>query len=122
MPDKEKNYQSYMVFVLTILWSVVTGLIVSLGFYFFPQLWSRWLLFLSISIFIAAFHLTLNKLGYTRTASWSLTIVVWLYITVTCYSAGGINAPGILSQTSVILTAGFLLGWRGGLAFGILTI
>lgn len=122
MPDKEKNYQSYMVFVLTILWSVVTGLTVSLGFYFFPHLWSRWLFFLCISIFIAGFHLTLNKLGYIRTASWSLTIFVWLYITVTCYSAGGINAPGILSQTSVILTAGFLLGWRGGLIFGILTI
>lgn len=122
MPDKEKNYQSYMVFVLTILWSVVTGLTVSLGFYFFPDLWSRWLLFLGISLFMAGFHLTLNKLGYIRTASWSLTIFVWLYITVTCYSAGGINAPGILSQTSVILTAGFLLGWRGGLIFGILTI
>ena len=43
-------------------------------------------------------------------------------MSIPCYSAGGIIAPGILSQMSVILTAGFLLGWRGGLAIGILTI
>lgn len=121
-PDKEKNYQSYMVFVLTILWSVVIGVTVSIGFYFFPHLWLRWLILLNITIFIAIFHLTLNKIGYIRTASWSLPIVLWLFITTSCFSAGGINSPVILSQMSVILTAGFLLGWRGGLAFGILSI
>jgi len=122
MPDKVKNHESYLVFALTVLWSVVIGLIVSIGFCFFPNLWLRWLLFLNISIFIAVFHLTLNKMDYIRVAGWSLIISVWLFITLTCYSAGGIQAPGILSQTSVVLTAGFLLGWRGGLAFGILTI
>lgn len=122
VPDKEKNYQGYMVYVLTILWSVVTGVIVSVGFYFFPQIWVRWLVFLSVSIFIAVFNLTLNRFGHTRLASWSLTIMLWLYITIPCYSAGGIMATGILSQMSVILTAGFLLGWRGGMAIGLLTI
>jgi len=111
-----------MVFVLTILWSVVIGVIVSVGFYFFPHLWMRWFTFLSTSIFIAAFHLTLIKFGYIRTASWSLTIMVWLLITIPCLSSGGMNAPGILSQMSVILTAGFLLGWRGGLLFCILSV
>ena len=31
-------------------------------------------------------------------------------------------SPGILSQMSILLTAGFLLGWRGGLVIGVLTI
>jgi PAS domain S-box-containing protein len=122
VPEKEKEYQSYMVFVHTVLWSVVIGVIVSVGFYFFPHLWVRWASFLTVSIFIAVFHLSLNSYGYVRVASWSLTIFVWLFITVPCYSAGGMNAPGIVSQTSVILTAGFLLGWKGGFAFGLLTI
>lgn len=122
VPDKEKNYQSYMVFVLTILWSIIIGVIVSVGFYFFPQIWLRWFVFLNISIFIVVFHLTLIKLDYIRAASWSLTIMVWLFITIPCFTAGGMNAPGILSQMSVILTAGFLLGWRGGILFGILSI
>ncbi|MCW3121463.1 MAG: domain S-box protein, partial [Flavipsychrobacter sp.] len=122
IPDKEKQYQSYMVFVLTIIWSVVTGVIVSMGFYFFPEIWLRWVTFLGVSLFIAVTNLTLNSLGYTRAASWSLTIMVWLYVTIPCYSAGGIMAPGIMSQMSVVLTAGFLLGWRGGLAFGLLSV
>ena len=122
LPDKEKQYQSYMVFALTIIWSVVTALIVSFGFYFFPDIWLRWLTFLGVSLFIAVTNLTLNNLGYARVASWSLTIMLWLYITIPCYSAGGIMAPGIISQMSVILTAGFLLGWRGGLLFGLMSV
>jgi len=122
VPSKKKNYQSYMVYTLTIIWSIVTGLIVSAGFYFFPEIWPRWLIFLGVSIFIAIFNLTLNRFGYVRLAGWSLTVMLWLYITIPCYSAGGIMAPGILSQMSVILTAGFLLGWRGGITIGLLTI
>lgn len=121
-PDKEKNYQSYMVYALTLIWSMVTGIVVMIEIFYFPHLWSRWLLLLSIALFIAAFNLTLNHFGRTRAASWSLTVMLWLYITIPCYSAGGIFAPGILSQMSVILTAGFLLGRRGGLAIGLLTM
>jgi PAS domain S-box-containing protein len=122
IPDKEKDYQSYMVYVLAILWSVVIAVIVSLGFFFFPHLWLRWLTFIGLSLLIALVNLTLNRLGYTRLASWTLTIMVWLLVTIPCYTAGGIMAPGILSQMSVILTAGFLLGWRGGLGIGLLTM
>ncbi|MFC3562910.1 PAS domain-containing protein [Pedobacter jamesrossensis] len=122
VPDKEKNYQSYMVYVLTIIWSMVTGIVVSIGFFYFPKLWSRWLILLSIALFIAVFNLILNHFGRTWTASWSLTGMLWLFITIPCYSAGGIFAPGILSQMSVILTAGFLLGRKGGLAIGLLTV
>ncbi|MEO8173283.1 MAG: PAS domain S-box protein [Sediminibacterium sp.] len=121
-PDKEKNFQGHMVYVLAILWAVVTGVIVSVGFFYFPQLWSRWLTFFFVSLFIAVSNLTINRFGYSRLASWSLTIMQWLFITLSCYSGGGILATGILSQMSVILTAGILLGWRGGLAIGLLTI
>jgi PAS domain-containing protein len=121
-PDKEKNYHSYMVYILTIIWSCVTGLIVLSGFYFFPHIWPRWLTFTCVSLFIAFFNLGLNYLGKTKLASWSLSIMLWLFITIPCFTAGGIMSLGIMSQVSVILTAGFLLGWRGGLSLGILTI
>ncbi|MES2478303.1 MAG: PAS domain-containing protein [Bacteroidota bacterium] len=122
IPDKEKNYQSYMVYVLCILWTVVIIGIVSIGFIYFPQIWWRWVILIGISLFIAICTLTLNYFRYTRLASWTLTIMLWLQVTIPCYSAGGIMAPGILQQMSVILTAGFLLGWRGGLAIGLLSI
>jgi PAS domain S-box-containing protein len=122
VPDKEKNFQSYMVFSLAILWQVFVAAVVSMGFLFFPNLWPRWLGFVCISLFIALFNLVLNHKGYTRLASWTFTIMLWLQITLPCYSAGGMLAPGIISQMSVILTAGFLLGWRGGVFIGLLTV
>lgn len=122
VPDKQENFQAHMVYVLTLVWSVVTGSVVSVGFAYFPELWARWLTFVVISIFIAVFNLILNHRGYTRAASWSLVTMVWLFITIPCYSAGGMSAPGILTQLSVILTAGFLLGNRGGLSVGLITI
>lgn len=122
VPDKEKNYQSYMVFVLAVIWCIITSLIVSLGLYFFPHVWQRWVLFIGVSLFITFFNLYLNRSGHVKLASWSLTLMLWLFYTIPCYTAGGIFAPGILTQMSVILTAGFLLGWRGGLAIGLLTM
>lgn len=122
IPSKENNYKAYMVSYITIIWSVVTGVIVSIGFIFFPEIWYRWLTFLMASIFIAVFNIWLAKRGLINLASWTLTSTLWLYVTVPCYSAGGIFAPGVLSQLSVILTAGILLGWRGGLLFGLLSM
>ncbi len=121
-PDKETDYQSYMVYALTIVWFLTTLIVIVIELFYFPHLWYRWLLLLGIMFFIAAFNLSLNYFRHTQTASWSFTIMLWLYVTIHCYTAGGIFAPGILSQTSVILTAGFLLGRRGGLAIGLLTI
>ena len=122
VPNKENNYDSYMVYALTMIWSLITTTVLFIELFYFPHLWLRWLSLLGIILFIAVFCLSLNHFRYTRSASWSLTIMLWLYITIPCYSTGGIFAPGILSQMGVILTAGFLLGRRGGFAVGLLTI
>lgn len=122
IPDKEKNHQGYMMYMLTMIWSVILVVIVSLGFFLLPEAWPRWVILISISFFIAFVSLSLNRYGYTSLARWSLTIMLWLFTTISCYTAGGIIAPGIFIQMSVILTAGFLLGWRGGLFFGLLSI
>lgn len=121
-PNKETEYQSYMVYALTIVWFLTTSIVIIIELFYFPDLWYRWLLLLGVMFFIAAFNLGLNYFRRSREASWSFAIMLWLFITIHCYTAGGIFAPGILSQTSVILTAGFLLGRRGGLAIGLLTI
>ena len=120
--NKETEYQSYMVYALTIVWFLTTAIVIVIELFYFPHLWYRWLLLLGVMLLITAFNLSLNYFRRSKQASWSFTIMLWLYIIIHCYSAGGIFAPGILSQTSVILTAGFLLGRRGGLAIGLLTI
>ncbi len=122
LPDKIKDFQAYMLKVLVILWTSITGVVVLLGLFFFPEIWTRWITFFSISIFIAVSSMAIARFFSTKHASYYFVIVLWLYITIPCYSAGGIIAPGILSQISVILTAGFLLNWRGGLFIGILSM
>ncbi|MEJ5995889.1 PAS domain-containing protein [Pedobacter sp. Du54] len=122
IPNKDTDQQRFMVYVLALIWLVVLVSVVSVGFWYFPNLWLRWVFLIGISVFISGSNLTLNSLGYVRFASWLLPIMLWLLITVSCYSSGGIMAPSVLSQMSVILTAGFLLGWRGGFAIGLLTI
>ena len=122
VPDKQNDHKRYTIYAMTLIWSLVVATIVSCGFSFFPHLWKRWLLFLLASFFIAVFTLLVNRTGYTRLASWSLIVMVWLLITIPCYSAGGISAPGIMMQVPVILTAGFLLGWRAGVIIGFCTI
>ena len=44
-PGKEHNYQAYIVHSLTIVWSIVIGVIVSVGFAYFPHIWVRCLYF-----------------------------------------------------------------------------
>lgn len=122
LPDKERNVKSYTLYLLAIIWALVTCLIALVEFYFFPDLWMWWLTRGFSMVAIAGFSIALDRFGYIRPASWFFTVMLWLSFTVPCYSTGGIMSPGILSQMSILLTAGFLLGWSGGLAIGLLTI
>lgn len=121
LPDKEKDYQSHMVYVLTIIWSVTIAVVVTATWAMFPGLWQRYLLFFSVAVFIWAFNLSINRWVSTQLASWTLPITCWLIVSLSCYTAGGIQSPHIITQLVVILTAAYLLGWRGGLAFGLLS-
>lgn len=121
-PDRKIDFQKYMVHILAITWWAATSIVVSIGLINYPHAWQRWVSILVASLFIAVFNIFINRAGYTRMASWSLTIMLWLLITLPCLTSGGISSSWIMSQMSVILTAGFLIGWRGGVAIGLVTI
>ena len=53
IPDKEKDFQSYMLYVLCLLWTVVTAVVCSTGFILSPNLWKRWLVLVAGALFIA---------------------------------------------------------------------
>lgn len=122
LPDKEKNIRSHSLYLLIFIWTLVTCLISPIEFYFFPHFWAWWLAGIVSTMLIAGVSIAVNRFGYIRPASWLFTVMLWLSFTVPCYSTGGIISPNILSQMSVLLTAGFLLGWSGGLTIGLLTI
>lgn len=122
VPDRKIDSQKYMVHILSIIWWTAINFVVGIGYVNHPEAWHRWLSIQIASLFIVIFNIAINRAGYTRIASWSLTIMIWLLITIPCFTNGGIMSPGIMAQMSVILTAGFLLGWRGGVAIGLITI
>jgi PAS domain S-box-containing protein len=121
-PDKKKDYQRYMVFVMTLVWATVLGLMYLSALLLYPDSWPLWLAFLSVSLLITATSLSLNHLGKTRMTGRSLMLMIWIIVTASCYLSGGISAPNILLQAGVILTGGFLLGWRGGIVLSFLTL
>jgi PAS domain S-box-containing protein len=122
LPDKKIDSQKYMVHILAIIWCTVISIVVCIGYINYPEAWQRWASILVASLFIGIFNITINRAGYTRISCWSLTIMIWLLITLPCLTGGGISSSGIMSQMSVILTAVFLIGWRGGVAIGLVTI
>ncbi len=78
-----------MLVVLTLVWTLVTVAIGCIGFFYFPDLTLRWITILAGCLGIAAFSLVINRLGHTRLASWTFSVMLWLLVTVPCYSAGG---------------------------------
>ncbi len=122
IPDKEQDYKRYMLFVLAIMWAIAYLAIVSIGFIVFPELWRRWIILIGTALMISSITLVLNRQNRVNLASIFFTVALWLLVTAPCYTAGGIMATGILPQMSVILTASFLLGWRGGINIGLLTV
>lgn len=122
LPDEKRDSQKYMVHILSIIWWVAINFVVCFGYVNHPEVWQRWVSIQTASLFIFIFNIALNRAGHIRTASWSFTIMIWLLITIPCLTGGGIMSPGIMSQMSVILTAGFLIGWRGGIVIGLVTI
>lgn len=122
IPCREKNYQGYMVFVLNLIWFVTTTVVVTTTYFLFPHLLVRYLELLLVTVFIGVLNHTLNNLVSPQIAAWSVSITYWLLVTVSCYTAGGIQSPHMLTQIIVVMTAGYLLGWRGGVLFGVLSV
>lgn len=121
IPDKEQNYQSYMVYVLTIIWSLTMTITVGATYILFPELSTRYIYLLLSSVSVGVFNLAINHFVSPKAASWTLPVSCWVIVTLSCYTAGGIQSPHILTQMIVILTAAFLLGWRAGVGFGLLS-
>ncbi|MDO8998017.1 MAG: PAS domain-containing protein [Sediminibacterium sp.] len=122
IPDKEKNYYGYILFVLNNIWSITIAIIVTCGVFYFPEIAFRWYTLMVLAIAIGLFIHYLNYKGKTKIGSKIFIVLLWLIISIPCITAGGIKAPGIISQVSVILTAGFLLSSSAGFIVGIVTI
>lgn len=121
-PDKEVDFDRYKVYMITLSWCTVICVIDLVGVILVPDNSDRYLSFLGIIFFIGLVTLVINAKGYSDLGSWIFSSMIWLFITIPIYTTGGIKSPGIISQVSVVITAGFLVGWRGAMIFGVLSL
>ncbi len=61
--------------------------------------------------------LRLMRRGRVRLASLMFSTMLWLLVTASAVLAGGVRSSSFGVYTLLILIAGLLLGWRGGVAF-----
>ncbi len=75
-----------------------------------------------ILIVVTALLLFLMRRGYVQPAGYLLAFVLWAVITLGIGMGGGIRGPGMASYFGIIVIAGLLLGGRGAIAFGVLSV
>ncbi len=63
----------------------------------------------------------LGSRGYLTVASLSITIGLWIALTISFYFTGGVTNPSISGYMLIIVMAGLLLGGRASLAFAAAT-
>ncbi|KVV15717.1 PAS domain-containing protein [Flavobacterium sp. TAB 87] len=114
--------KKYATKTVLIVWLVLFVSFFVRGFYLFPDLWLRWVTFLSFLVIVSTFLFVLISLGKLRLANWSLSIALWLFIAFSGYLIGVSIAPNLFIQISVVLTALFLLGWKGGITLLVLVL
>jgi PAS domain S-box-containing protein len=99
----------------------LTVLVLSIGFMVLAPVISpnplySWA-FTSVLVLSQLGALFLMRRGRVRLASQLLSTMLWLAVTVSAALAGGVRSASFGVFTLIILIAGLLLGWRGGLVF-----
>ncbi|MBL8156297.1 MAG: PAS domain S-box protein [Anaerolineae bacterium] len=80
------------------------------------------LIFVTILVppFAAARVLLLR--GQIRQSGFLVVSALWVMLTLTVFTGGGIRGPGVPAYVVPVALAGFLLGWRVGVVYTALTI
>ena len=122
-PDRKFVFQSELVFKLSWIWIVVNAGVMLSGILIYSpaSLW-RWVVSIIIVTVIGLVSLLLNRLGYTKTASYVLPGLLFLHIVRLAYTGGGTALPGIMNFIPIVLTTGFLLGRKNGLIMAFLCV
>jgi PAS domain S-box-containing protein len=78
---------------------------------------------LFVMILVPPFAVARNLLnrGQVNRAAYLVVSAIWIMITLTVFSGGGIRAPGVPTYVVPVVLAGFLLGWRIGVVYTALT-
>lgn len=82
----------------------------------------RFLLIVAIVWAVCLGDLIFVQRGRIAAAGWFQTLAIWVAMTMAAWTSGGLSAQSITAQLVVVALGGMLVGWRGGLAFAVLTL
>lgn len=79
-----------------------------------PAAAARWTLIEVVIGAGAVFLVVAGHYGHGRGATWSFIGIMWVFMTWTMWTAGGVEAPSAMAQLALVVLCSVLLGWKEG--------
>ncbi len=86
-----------------------------------PQLWPLYFSIVSVIFLTCLLAFWMMRRGVTQWASWLLVAVIWVGITVTAITSGGVQSTAYIGYVGAIMLAGLLLGGGASVAVTVLS-
>ena len=105
------------------LWTFMAAVLLLLGAVaLLPEFTWRWLAIIAGVYAFAVPALLVNRRGHTRLASLIVIVSLWLVITASAVTAGGIASMAASFYAVLVLAAGLLLGARAALVTAVVSV
>jgi PAS domain S-box-containing protein len=119
--DPDRTYQARLLH--TIILTILVGVVLFTAAFLVinPTSLERLFFILVLVPLLVTLRILLNK-GQVKRVAYLVVSIIWIMITLTVLTGGGIRAPGIPAYTAVVALAGLVLGWRVGIIYTVLTI
>ncbi len=119
--DPTQMYQARLLHIVVVTLFAAMAVFAAVFLFINPDGLGR-LVFVVILVppFAAARVLVLR--GQIRAGGFLVVSALWAMITLTVFTGGGIRGPGVPAYVVPVALAGFVLGWRVGVIFTVLTM
>ena len=126
-PDDENDARVANLLNTTLAWMSVAGLLVVVFYLAFPISMDANIIYpvlvgLFITVFIISLKFFLLNRGYIYQTGWAIVIIVFIALTVSLLFYGSVRDENLTWLFFIIAISGLLLGERGALLFGSLSI
>lgn len=103
-----------------ILWGIIANVLMFaiLSPFIYPKSFSP-IIMLGVMLLLRHGLIVMMRRGRVLLASLLVSTALWIIVTVLMLLSGGMNGPHMVTYVTTVLTAGLLLGGRGGVAFAL---
>jgi len=113
--DADKDYQAHLIYYLAWTWIISSTCLKLIEIPFVPGHWLREVIIILAVDANGLTALLLNRQKKPELASILFPGVLWLIITTSVFTSGGIHSPVIVAYLPIVLCTGLLRGGRAGI-------